>query len=69
MAGGSLYKYLRCQKRNRKRYGSYEKRGSLPNRRSIAERPDIVEERNRMGDWESDTIIGKGNQQAIVTLV
>jgi len=22
-----------------------------------------------MGDWESDTIIGKGNQQAIVTLV
>lgn len=67
--GGSLYKHLRCQKRNRKRYGSNERRGSLPNRRSIDERPIIVEERSRIGDWESDTIIGKGHKQAIVTLV
>lgn len=67
--GGSLYKHLRCQKRNRKRYGHYEKRGSLPNRRSIEERPEIVAERSRIGDWESDTIIGKGHQQAIVTIV
>jgi len=68
-AGGSLYKHLRCQKKNRKRYGSYERRGSLPNRRSIEERPAIVEERSRIGDWESDTIIGQGHQQAIVTIV
>lgn len=68
-AGGSLYKHLRCQKKNRKRYGSYERRGSLPNRRSIDERPVIVEERSRIGDWESDTIIGKGHKQAIVTIV
>lgn len=68
-AGGSLYKHLRCQKQNRKRYGSNERRGSLPNRRSIEERPEIVEERSRIGDWESDTIIGKGHKQAIVTLV
>jgi IS30 family transposase len=67
--GGYLYKHLRCQKRNRKRYGSHERRGSLPNRRSIEERPKIVEERSRIGDWESDTIIGKGHQQAIVTIV
>ena len=68
-AGGYLYKHLRCQKRNRKRYGSNERRGSLPNRRSIEERPEIVGERSRIGDWESDTIIGKGHQQAIVTIV
>lgn len=68
-AGGSLYNHLRCQKKNRKRYGSYERRGSLPNRRSIDERPVIVEERSRIGDWESDTIIGKGHKQAIVTIV
>jgi IS30 family transposase len=68
-AGGSLYKHLRCQKKKRKRYGSYERRGSLPNRRSIEERPVIVEERSRIGDWEGDTIIGKGHQQAIVTIV
>jgi IS30 family transposase len=64
-----LYKHLRCQKKNRKRYGSYEKRGSLPNSRSIDERPEIVQDRSRIGDWESDTIIGKGHQQAIVTIV
>lgn len=67
--GGSLYRHLRCQKRNRKRYGSNERRGSLPNCRSIDERPIIVEERSRIGDWESDTIIGKGHKQAIVTIV
>jgi IS30 family transposase len=35
---------------------------------SIEERPDIVEQRQRIGDREVDTIIGKGHQQAIVTL-
>jgi IS30 family transposase len=28
-----------------------------------------VEERSRIGDWESDTIIGKGHKQAMVTIV
>ena len=68
-AGGNLYKHLRCQKRNRKRYGCHERRGSLPNRRSIEERPEFVKERSRIGDWESDTVIGKNHKQAIVTLV
>jgi IS30 family transposase len=40
--GGSLYQHLRCQKRKRKRYGSQERRGSLPNRRSMDERPLVV---------------------------
>jgi IS30 family transposase len=35
---------------------------------SIEERPAIVDERTRMGDWEVDTIIGKRHRQAIVTL-
>ena len=67
-AGGDLYKHLRCQKKRRKRYGSYDRRGKLPNRRSIEERPEIVEKRQRIGDWEADTILGKGRRQAIVTL-
>jgi transposase, IS30 family len=67
-AGGNLYRHLRCQKKRRKRYGSYDRRGKLPNRMSIEERPAIVEERQRIGDWEVDTIIGKGHRQAIVTL-
>jgi IS30 family transposase len=58
-AGGDLYKYLRCQKKRRKRYGSRDRWGNLPNRRSIEERPEIVDKRCRIGDWEVDTIIGK----------
>ena len=67
-AGGSLHKHLRCQKKRRKRYGGYDRRGKLPNRRSIEERPEIVDQRQRIGDWEVDTMIGKGHHQAIVTL-
>ncbi|NIN61643.1 MAG: IS30 family transposase [Gammaproteobacteria bacterium] len=67
-AGGDLYKHLRCQKKRRKRYGSRDRRGKLPNRRSIEERPEIVDQRQRIGDWEVDTIVGKGHHQAIVTL-
>jgi transposase, IS30 family len=67
--GGELYRHLRCQKKRRKRYGSYDRRGKLPNRVSIEERPVIVEQRQRIGDWEVDTIIGKGHHQAIITLI
>jgi len=68
-SGGSLWKHLRCRKKRRKRYGSYEKRGQIPNRVWIDERPQAVEDRNRLGDWEADTIVGKGRKGAIVTLV
>jgi len=67
--GGTLWRHLRCRKKRRKRYGSYEKRGQIPNRTSIDERPQVVMERSRLGDWEADTIIGKGKKGAIVTLV
>jgi len=66
--GGDLYRHLRCRKKRRKRYGSYSRRGQLKNRISIDERPDIVDSRSRIGDWELDTIIGKGHKQAIVSL-
>jgi len=66
--GGTLHTHLRCQKQRRKRYGSRDRRGQLANRRSISERPAIVESRSRLGDWEADTIVGKGHQQAIVSL-
>ena len=57
--GGLLYKHLRCQKKRRKRYGSKERRGSIPNRVSIEQRPAVVEQRARNGDWELDTVYGK----------
>lgn len=67
-AGGKLYQHLRCQKQRKKRYGVRERRGQLPDRVSIESRPAIVETRSRLGDWELDTIIGKGHQQALVSL-
>jgi len=68
-AGGSLDRNLRLQKQRRKRYGSYSRRGQLPNHRSIDERPAIVDGKARCGDWEADTIIGRHHRQAIVSLV
>lgn len=67
-AGGDLYRHLRCQKKRRKRYGTYDRRGKLPNCRSIEERPAIVNSRKRLGDWEVDMLVGKRHTQAIVTL-
>ncbi len=34
---------LRCQKKRRNRYGSYDRRGKIPNKKSIEERPEVVE--------------------------
>jgi len=67
-AGGTLYKHLRCCKKRRKRYGQYDHRGTIPARKSIEERPESVNSRERLGDWEGDTLIGKGHQGVLVTL-
>ncbi len=68
-AGGELHRALRCQKARRKRYGTYSRRGRIANQVSIAERPAVVAARQRIGDWEGDTVIGKGHRGALVTLV
>ena len=67
--GGDLHTHLRCQKQRRKRYGSIERRGQIKNRVSIEKRPEIVDLRNRVGDWEADTVIGKQGHSVLVTLV
>jgi len=67
-AGGNLHKHLRCQKPYRKRAGSNERRGKIPNTTGIEQRPEIVEQRIRLGDWEVDLILGKGHQGVVVTL-
>lgn len=69
-SGGDMYKHLRIvSKPYRKRYGSYDARGKIKNRVSIDERPAVVDNRNRIGDWEGDTVIGKGRKSALLTLV
>jgi IS30 family transposase len=67
-AGGKLYGHLRCQKKRRKRYGKYDRRGQLPNCPSIDERPALVNHRRRVGDWEVDTLLGKRHKPVLITL-
>lgn len=65
--GGELYKHLRQGKRRyRKGYGT--KRGRIPDAVSIEQRPAVVDERSRLGDWEADLVLGAQGTGAIVTL-
>lgn len=68
--GGELYKNLRRQhKRRRKqtRYGTG--RRFLPGRVSIDERPSLVDQRKRFGDWEGDTLEGAKGTGGLATHV
>jgi transposase, IS30 family len=68
--GGFLYKFLRHHgKKYNKRSGKNAGRGLIPHRVDISQRPAIVEEKSRIGDWETDTIIGKNHKGAIVSMV
>jgi len=67
--GGDLHTHLRHRNKTyRKRYGSAHNRTGIPNRVDIDQRPEEANNRERIGDWEADTIIGKNHQGAIVTL-
>ena len=69
--GRMLYKHLRIAgtKQRRKRRNSRDMRGTIKNRVGIEKRPNIVERKIRIGDWEGDTVVGRNHQGALVTLV
>jgi transposase, IS30 family len=56
-------------KRRKRGMGKNRRGSSILNRVSIEERPKHVEERLEVGHWEGDTVIGKNQRGAIVTLV
>ena len=64
--GGDLYKNCRHKLKHRKRCKWTTTH--IRDRISIKDRPKIVDEKKRFGDWEMDTIVGKNNSGAIVTL-
>ncbi len=69
-AGGELFPLLRRRgKKPNWRGGRHSGRGRIPGRVDISERPAEVESRERVGDREADTIIGKGHSGAVVPLV
>lgn len=66
---GTLWSHLRgARKQRRKRYRSRDSRGRLAGKTMIGERPKIVAQRLRCGDWEADTVHGKG-KACVLTLV
>jgi IS30 family transposase len=67
--GGTLHSHLRSQKKQRKRYSGYLRRGQIPNRTSIDKRPKIVASKGRFGDWEADTIVGARHKGGILSVV
>jgi transposase, IS30 family len=67
--GGTLWRHLRgARKRRRKRYGRYDSRGQLAGKKLIEQRPAVVASRGRIGDWEMDTVHGRG-KACVVTVV
>lgn len=69
--GGDLFQHLRRQGKKYQKRGSNGKqsRGQIIDRISIDDRPQAVEDKKRVGDWEIDTVIGKGHSGALVTIV
>jgi IS30 family transposase len=51
------------------RRSDLEARGKIPRRVELADRPDVVRERSRYGDWEGDTIVGARRRGGLVSLV
>ena len=69
-AGGELHRHLLHRAKSyRKRGLGRERRGRIRNQVMIDQRPAIVEERSRLGDWEMDTLIGRPGGRVLVTLV
>jgi IS30 family transposase len=67
--GGTLWRHLRgARKQRRKRYGRYDSRGRLAGKKLIEQRPAAVASRERIGDWEIDTMHGRG-KACVVTVV
>jgi IS30 family transposase len=69
-AGGTLWRHLRwSRKKRRKRYGKQDRRGIIPDRVSIDQRPAVVDQKIRIGDWEIDTATGKRHKGILIVAV
>ena len=67
--GGVLYKNLRRGGKPYKNGGRKVYRGKIKDRVDISARPDTINKRLRLGDWEVDSVVGKLNKSSIVTIV
>ena len=64
--GGELSNHMR---RGKYSFDPREYKGKIKNRTTIDQRPEIINERKRLGDFEIDLIVGPKNKGAILTVV
>lgn len=63
-----LFEYLRRkQKHRQKKGGRKSQRVRIPDRVSIHDRPEIINQRVEFGHWEGDSIVGKGHTSGLHT--
>ncbi len=67
--GGDFYTHLRHKgRRYRKRGNAKDSRGIIKDRVDISQRPEIVDQKQRLGDLEIDTMIGQNHKGALLTI-
>lgn len=61
-----LWEFLRRkQKRRRKKGGRKTQRVHIPDRVSIHDRPQAVERRKQFGNWERNSVVGRGHKNGL----
>lgn len=68
--GGKIYLFLRHgHRRRKKRFAIPRVRQDIQNRRHISTRPEEINARLRIGDWERDLMFGNSRKAALLTFV
>ena len=67
-SGGDLYRHTRHHLKYRHKPLASPSKGKWGRRKSIDERPDCIDRKERFGDFEMDLIIGAHQREAILTL-
>ncbi len=71
---GRSIAHLHCHRKKRKKRCKIDaaqrnQRGAIKNRTDIEQRPAVVEDKVRIGDWEGDTMVGAKHLGGLVTMV
>lgn len=68
--GGKLWKHMRIMSKvGRKKRGSPATRGKMSGKKHISERPAAATEREEIGHFEGDTVIGSDKRHCVLTMV
>lgn len=61
-----MHRFLKHNGRRRKRGNQKDNRGLIQHRVSIEKRPEVINQRKRIGDVEADLVLGKNHQPGLL---